>query len=134
PASAAPVGVGTTSATTTVLNVALGNNGSLLNIRLLGDDDRATIDPAVAKPSDAITKLTPLAITSSVIPALNISVPAIESHSTGSPSSVAAPAIGVPAAVPSVLAAGTIQPGTLQAVVDTLGARAGLASTVQNLS
>ena len=39
-ATAATTGVGTTRATTTVLNVALGSNGSLLNLRVGGDENR----------------------------------------------------------------------------------------------
>ena len=57
--AAATNGVGTSNASTTVLSVALGNNGSLLNVRVLGDDGSANIDPAVGNPSAASSGLSP---------------------------------------------------------------------------
>jgi len=56
--AATPTGVGTSKATDSILKVALGSNGSLLNLRLLGDDGAASIDPTVAKPSSASSGIT----------------------------------------------------------------------------
>lgn len=127
-------GVGTGSASTTVLSLALGANGSLLNARVLGDDSRSTIDPKTANPPEAFSRLSPLTLSSSVVPALNVSAPTVESRSTGALKSVTVPSASVPAAVPAAVATGTVAPGSLTAVVDSAGARSGLASSVTNLS
>lgn len=133
-ASAATPGVGTASEATTILSIALGKSGSLLNIQALSDTSRSTINPQVATPSQAFTRLSPLSISSSVIPALNVSVPAVESYSTGSPQTLSVPTVGVPAAVPAAVATGSVSPGTLTAAVDSTGAHASLSSTIKNLT
>ena len=56
-ATAQTNGVGTTKATTTAVNVALGSNGSLLNVRVLGDDGSANIDPKQGTPSAASSSI-----------------------------------------------------------------------------
>src|SRR3954462_8981841 len=80
-AGAATTGAGTSKAATSVLQVALGNNGSLLNLRLLGDDSQATIEPQGTAPA-AFTRPSPLTI-SSAVKALNISLPTVEAKSPG---------------------------------------------------
>src|SRR3954468_10987878 len=57
-AGAATTGAGTSKASTSVLQVALGTNGSVLTLRLLGDDSQSTIDPKVSAPA-AFTRLSP---------------------------------------------------------------------------
>src|SRR5437868_7618856 len=57
-AAATPTGVGTSKASDSILKVALGSNGSVLNLRVLGDDGSASIDPTVAKPAAASTAIT----------------------------------------------------------------------------
>src|SRR5213080_1798340 len=49
PASAQAAGVGTSLTSTKVLSAQLGDNGKLLDLLLLGDEARSTIDPAVAE-------------------------------------------------------------------------------------
>src|SRR5437764_608829 len=77
-------GVGTGQASTTVLRVQLGNGGSLLNLRVLGDDGTSTIDNKVATPS-GVSRLTPLSVSSGVgalsgpLATLNNAVPSRES-------------------------------------------------------
>src|SRR4051794_31894937 len=82
PAVAATNGVGTTRATTSVLNVALGQDGSLLNVRVVGDDGSANIDPKQGSPSSAASSISPLTSTSSV-GLLNVSLPKVSVSSTG---------------------------------------------------
>src|SRR5439155_4294479 len=84
--AASPTGVGTSKATDTILNVALGNAGSLLNLRVLGDDGSASIDPTVAKPSAAATSLTALTAKSTSLPAIgaiNTTLGQFSAQSTG---------------------------------------------------
>src|SRR5437773_6446938 len=86
--AATPTGVGTSKATDSILKVALGSNGSLLNLRLLGDDGSASIDPTVAKPSSASSGITAASVTSS-ISALNLgSIGVFNAQSTGDPKTV----------------------------------------------
>src|SRR5687767_500553 len=49
PATAA-AGVGTSASSTKVLTAQLGDNAGVLDLLLLGDEARSTIDPAVASP------------------------------------------------------------------------------------
>src|SRR5438309_1140828 len=133
-----PTGVGTSKATDTILNVALGDAGSLLNVRLLGDDGSANIDPAVAKPSLASSSLTPAAVTSSVA-ALNKTIAQQSVQSTGASQSSNVPTISLTspavAALPAgALLNGSITPAVLTAAVDATGAKAGLNTTLKGLS
>src|SRR3954469_5777343 len=73
-------GVGTGSVSATVLQVDVGDGGNILSIRVLGDDGTSTTDPANGTPSSS-TSLTPLTISSATVPALNVTSPAISSHS-----------------------------------------------------
>src|SRR5436305_13429278 len=66
--AATPTGVGTSKASDSILKVALGSNGSLLNLRLLGDDGSASIDPTVAKPAAASSPITAATGASPVVP------------------------------------------------------------------
>jgi len=131
PAAAATTnGVGTTRATTTVLNVALGNNGSLLNVRLVGDDGTANIDPKQGSPSSAASSISPLDTTSSVS-ALNIAVPKVSVSSTGAADNKSVPSIDL--ATP--LTTGSISPLSLSAAVDSAqGAASGLNSVLKNVT
>ena len=116
-------GVGTTQAATTLLGIELGGNGSLLNLRLVGDDARATIDKLVA-PTEAFSKLTPLSVSSSVVPALNVSLPTLESRSPGGNGNVQAQAINLNDAVPGLgalpvsVVGGALNLGSLTSSVD----------------
>jgi hypothetical protein len=128
--AATPSGVGTSKASTTVLNVALGSNGALLNIRVLGDDGTANIDPKVATPASAASAISPLTSSSSVS-ALNIVVPKVSVSSTGAPVTKSVPTISLATPVSS----GSIAPLSLSAVVDAAqGATSGLNSTLSNVT
>lgn len=131
-------GVGTTQAATTLLGIELGNNGSLLNLRLVGDDARATIDKAVA-PTEAFSKLVPLSVTSSVIPALNISLPTLESRTPGGSGNVQTQSISLNNAVPGLgalpvsVVGGSLNLGSLSSSIDNGVAKSALDIASGNL-
>lgn len=81
-ARAATTGVGTSQVSTTVLDVQLGDDGAVLGIRLLADDARATIDPKVAAGA-AHSRITPVAVSSDTVTALNKSSGVKESKQPG---------------------------------------------------
>jgi hypothetical protein len=128
--AATPTGVGTTKATTTALNVALGKGGSLLNVRVLGDDGSANIDPKQGSPSSAGSALSPLTSTSSVSQ-LNLSLPKVSVSSTGAADNKSVPGIDLT----TLLTTGSISPLSLSAVVDSAqGAASGLNSSLKNVT
>jgi hypothetical protein len=130
--AATPTGVGTTRATTTLLNVALGTDGSLLNVRLVGDDGTANIDPKQGTPAAASSALTPLAISSSIGQLNGLTVPGKQSvSSTGAADNKTIQNIDLT----TPLTTGSISPLSLSAVVDsTQGAASGLTSTLKNVT
>jgi len=134
PAVAATNGVGTTRATTSVLNVALGQDGSLLNVRVVGDDGSANIDPKQGSPSSAASSISPLTSTSSV-GLLNVSLPKVSVSSTGAANNQTLPPISLTTPLGSTISSGTIDPLSLSAVVDAAnGAASGLSSKLNNVS
>ena len=141
PATAA-AGVGTTTVSTSLLRVQVGANGSLLDLRLLGDDARATVDPKVGS-TEAFSRLTALSLSSSALPAplnsITVPSPPIESKSPGGLGSVTSAAIDLAnpvtgVAVPSYLLSGSVAPATLTSAVDADGARSSLGSSLGNLA
>src|SRR4051812_32939206 len=137
-------GVGTSKVSTTVVGVQLGTDGSLLNLRILGDDGSSTIDTKVSQPG-ALSRLTPLAATSSVpalagpLASLSSAVPAAESRTPGGQPSVAIPGLDLATVVPATaggpaLAAGALLPGTLSSALDDAGARSGLSAQLAKLA
>ncbi len=140
PAKAATAGVGTSAASSSLLDVALGTAGSVLNLRLLADDARSTIDPSVATP-EAFSRLNIASITSSLLPAPlnNVSIPVIESRSPGGNGSVSSAGMNLAAplpglAIPLSLLGGVLSPASLTSAVDGNGARSGLTSALTNLN
>jgi len=134
PASAQAAGVGTSSTSTKVLTAQLGEAGSLLDLALLADEARSTIDSAVATP-EAYTRLTALSAKASLLPSspINVSQGVFEAKSTG-PSEVpiSGATLAVPTAVPAALApvlSGTIDPGKLTATLNQ-----GVAASTMNTS
>lgn len=88
-AGAAPTGVGTSQASTTVVGLSLGTNGSLLDVRLIGDDAQSTIDEKTAAAPEAFSKLTAVRATSAIVDdpltsqPLNLTISALESRQPG---------------------------------------------------
>ena len=137
-------GVGTSKVSTTVVGVQLGADGSLLNLRLLGDDASSTIDTKVSAPT-AFSRLTPLTVASNVaalagpLATLSSAVPAAESRTPGGQPSVAIPGLDLATVVPPTaggpaLATGALLPGTLTSALDDAGARSGLSAQLAKLA
>lgn len=121
-------GVGRGDVSSTLLQVDVGQGGSVLSVRVLSDQGLATIDPADGTPVSS-TSLTPFSISSGAVPAVNLSSPAVGTSSTGpeesrsfSPELPAVPALS-----------GTLS-ASLSSVVDTVGARSGFDASLSNLS
>src|SRR5688500_14359499 len=80
-ADAQAAGVGTSKASTTILNVDLGD---ALKLRVGGDDAQSSTDPQIG-PAGAFSRLVGLEASSAMLPALNVKIPdpAIESRTPG---------------------------------------------------
>ncbi|HEV7886317.1 MAG TPA: hypothetical protein VGO92_02085, partial [Acidimicrobiales bacterium] len=144
-ASAATTGLGTSKASTTVLDVALGNSGSLLHVRVLGDDSRSTTDKKTAAAPEAFSKLTAASATSAVMnnpvtsKPLDLTIDALESRQPGGQAEInqstvdlAAPGLGVPVGVGNIIS-GKLNLAKLTSAVDTNGARASLTESLTGL-
>jgi hypothetical protein len=135
PAKAATPGVGTALSSSSLLDVKLG---SLLNLKLLADDARSTIDPSVAQP-EAFSRLNALSLTS-ILPAPlnNISLPVVESKTPGGAASVDGPALNLSTlpglSLPVSLLGGVLGATKLTSGVDTTGAHSGLTSGLGNVN
>lgn len=135
-ASAGVVGVGTTQSASSLVDVALGTGGSLLHVRVLGDDAKATVDPGVG-PTSAFSTLSALKVTSSILPAPlnNLSIPTkdFESRTPGGVGNFTGPAINLGSLVPPTVASGSVVPVSLSSAIDGVGAHSGLKSTLANV-
>lgn len=131
-AGAQTPGVGTASTVTRALTLQLGTDGSLLGLTLLDDSGRATIDPSVGAP-EALSRLSALGVSSSVVPALNVAVPAspIESRTPGGQPSVEYPGAALP--TPGALLSGNVNPASLTSSLVDGVAKSGLTSEISNL-
>jgi hypothetical protein len=121
-------GVGTTTASTSILELKLGD-GSLLDVRLGGEDSQSTIDKKTG-PTSAFTRLVPLSVTSKAVSALNTALPALEARAPGGASNV--PAVSVPLSTPA--SSGSLDVAALTASVTDAGAKSGLNSALNNLA
>ena len=150
PAAAAATGVGTSTASTSILHVSLGTDGSLLDVRLLGDDAQSTIDSKTAPAPTAFSKLTALRATSTVLEVptaadptvsapLDLTVSAIESRQPGGQAEVNQSSIdlanpGVSPVVPGLgdIIQGTLTPVKLTSLAETATAKSTLSATLAN--
>ena len=137
PAKAATPGVGTALSSSSLLDVKLG---SLLNLKLLADEARSTIDPSVAQP-EAFSRLNALSLTTALpAPLNNISLPVVESKSPGGAGSVDGPGLnlgtlaGLNLPVGPALLGGLLSPAKLTSAVDATGAKSGLTSGLGNVN
>jgi hypothetical protein len=137
PAKADVAGVGTSAASSSLLNIAVGTAGSVLNLKVLADDARSTIDPSVAVP-EAFSRLNALSLTSGLLPALNTSVPVVESRSPGGAGSVAGPGLNLSniggVSVPAAVLSGVLSPAALTSSVANGTATSALTSSLGNIS
>jgi hypothetical protein len=125
--AAEPTGVGTATVGSTLLRVEV-DGGNALSVRVLGDDGSSTIDPAKGVPTSA-TNLTPVAISSTLVPALNVTSPTVSTSSTGAEDKKS-----VSPALPAVPAFSGALTADLSSIVDAVGARSGLSTTLSNLA
>lgn len=139
PAAAQAAGVGTSLTSTKVLTAQLGNNGQLLDLLLLGDEARSTIDPSVAAP-EAFSRLTAVTAKTAIVPnnPINLTQGVYEARSNGANEVpiVASPVsslTGVPAALGPVLS-GSVDAGKLTARLTDGVASSGLSASVSNVS
>src|SRR5688500_11190555 len=139
PAAAQAAGVGTSLTSTKVLTAQLGDTGQLLDLLLLGDEARATIDPAVAAP-EAFSRLTAVTAKTAIVPnnPINHTQGVFEARSNGANEVpiVASPVsslTGVPAALGPVLS-GTVDAGKLTASLSNGVASSGLNASLSNIS
>jgi hypothetical protein len=116
---------GTSYGSTTVLGL---DAGSLLDLRLLGEDGWASLDGA-AGTGEALTRLVPVA--SSLLPSLDAL--AVEQRSTSGEQRTQADAVNLAGASGGLLG-GNVGPASLLAAVDGDGARSLLSSVIQDVS
>ena len=130
---AATAGVGSSGGGTEALHIEIGDGA--LDLHLLNELSSTNNDALVATP-EALERLAPLSVASSLLPALSsLSVPAVESRSTGAENTVDAPTIDLGSLggpVPGLLD-GTIS-ATLRSLVDADGALAALTGAADGVS
>src|SRR4051812_14875828 len=137
PASAQTAGVDTSLTSTKVLSAQLGDNGQLLDLLLLGDEARSTIDPAVAVPQ-ASSKLTALSVKTALVPGnpINVTQGVAEARSDGANEvPIGASAFAVPA-LPAQLApvlSGNVDAGKLTASLTNGVAASGLNTSLSDI-
>lgn len=119
-------GVGTGRVGSTLLQIVVGG-GDVLSVRVLSDNGSATIDPVAGPPSSS-TGLSPFAISSTVVPALNLESPAVSTTSSG-----AEDRKEVSPELPAVPTLSGSLSATLSSVVDAVGARSGLDATLADV-
>jgi len=139
-------GVGTSTAASSLLSLDLGKGGSLLNLDVLLDSALSTIDSLVSTPN-ALSKLSPLSLTSTVLPALNGitgTLPSFQSQTPGGQPEVKGSALdlsqggggsllGALGGVTGLLG-GQLVPTSLTSALDDKGARSTLDAALANLS
>jgi hypothetical protein len=131
PVRAASTGVGTGKITTTLFGVNIGD-GSLLNVKVLADQSRSTIDPATNKTAEAFTTLSPLHI-GSTVPAANYDVPALEARQPVGKATDERSVILTPSPALAPVIDGKVDLASLSSAVDSAGARSTLSSALADL-
>jgi len=131
--------VGTSKASSTIVSIDLGD---ALKLRVGGDDAQSTTDPQVG-PAGAFSRLVGLQAESSLLPALNLSIPdpAIESRTPGGQSEAALADVNLNTALsaipgialPASVASGSID-ATLRSALDGSAARSSMDAAISNLS
>lgn len=111
-AAAGTSGVGTSEVSTSVLDVRLGTDGSVLGLRLLGDDARSSIDPKVAA-GEAYSRLHAVSVSSGTVTALNKTSGLSESKQPGGDADVATGSINLSEPAPGVTVPAEVLAGTI---------------------
>ena len=139
PAHASTPGVGTSAASSSLLNVAVGTAGQVLNLKVLADEARSTIDPSTVAKPEAFSKLNALQLTSMLpAPLNNISLPVVESRTPGGQPSVAGPGLDLSSiggvTLPVSLLDGVLTPAALTSSADATSAHSALTSSLGNIT
>lgn len=134
PTTAATSGTGSSTLSTELLSIEIGEGGELLGVSLVGEEATTTNG---ASPS-AVARLHTASVGSDVVSLLNVAGPTVEVASSSSPQTVTAPAVdlGAPAgqALPAGVISGSIVPKPLTAAVDAAGAHASGGASLEGLS
>lgn len=134
PTTAATTGTGSSTLSTELLSIEIGEGGELLGISLIGEEATTTNG---ASPN-AVARLRTASVGSDVVSLLNVAGPTVEVASSSSPQTVTAPAVdlGAPAGqtLPAGVVAGQIVPKPLSASVDAAGAHASGGASLEGLS
>lgn len=135
-AAAPTAGVGSSSGTASLLTLALG--GDALALRLVGEDAQTTNDRGAGGPS-ALERVSPLQVTSTLLPALAaLSQPTVETKSTSGEDATSTPPVDLGALVAGGvvpgLVGGTIDPVALRSAVDVNGAVSSASGGVRDLA
>ncbi|MGH9275267.1 MAG: hypothetical protein ACRDZU_11530 [Acidimicrobiales bacterium] len=133
-AEESPAGTGMSGGAASLLTLALGDGA--LDLRLVGEDSATS---NVAGAANALERVSPLQVASTLLPALNgVSQPTVEASSTSGENATATPGVDLAtllaaAPVPGLLT-GVIDPVALRSVVDATGATSAADGAVRNLS
>lgn len=118
--------------------LSMGIGTDALALRLLGEDSQTSNDPGAGGPS-ALERVSPLSLTSSLVPTLgSISQPTLQTSTKSGEDAQASPPVDLGALVtgaplPGVVG-GTIDPIALRSVVDASGATSSASAAVHGLS
>ena len=139
PAAAQAAGVGTSLTSTKVLTAQLGENAQLLDLLLVGEEARSTIDPAVASP-EAFSRLMAVSAKTAIVPnnPINLTQGVFEARSDGANEvPIAASPISSISGVPAVLGpvlSGNVDAGKLTASLTDGVASSGLNASLSNVN
>lgn len=134
-------GVGTSQASHTLLSFQLGDAGKLLDLGILADTAKSTIDIA-QNPAHAVSRLVPVSLASGLLPGLSnlvSALPTYESRTPGGNSNVSGSALDLASpsgllGLPLGLLGGSLIPSNLTSALDADGARSGLSAKLLDLS
>jgi hypothetical protein len=137
-AAPAPPGVGSTTGETTLLGLSIGGENGPLNLQVIGETATTLLD-ALAGAPNAVARVLPLSLTSSLLPALSgLGLAPVESRSTGAEDTRSTELLDLGALADQLglpgLLGGAIQPASLTTAVDGQGARSIVSSAVTGLS
>jgi hypothetical protein len=133
PAGAVSNGAGTALSSTKLVSAKIGDNGSILDLSVLGDEAQASIDSSAGTPG-AFARLRLAKVASSIVPnnpVTNGNFGEFEAKSTG-PTNVPIAAAAFPTASPVL--SGNLTPGVLSATLNSNVADSGLNIELSNVN
>lgn len=129
-------GIGSSSGVASVLAAGIGADALVL--RLIGEDSQTSNDPGAGGPR-ALERVSPLSLTSTLVPTLgSISQPALQTSSTSGEDTTSSQAVSLGSLVSGAplpgIVGGTIDPIALRSAVDPSGAVSSATGAVHGLS